>query len=68
LGEAILMSELAIMAWLVALVFGAIFWFHPFVLRFLALRMWARAHALETGRQAYREMVERIEPKKEANA
>jgi hypothetical protein len=62
------MNELAIMAWLVALVFGTIFWFHPFVLRYLAARMWARAHAIETGRQAYREMIARVEPKKEADA
>jgi hypothetical protein len=55
------MSEMASMAWGVVLVFGTIFWFHPFVLRFLAARIWARAHALEVGRAAYRRMLAEIE-------
>ena len=46
---------------MVALAAGGVTWLSPDILRYLAARMWARAHAIEVARAAYREMVTRVE-------
>lgn len=37
-------------------------WMSPDILRYLATRMWARAHAIDVAREQYRKMVTAIEP------
>lgn len=53
--DAILLAIVAVLA------AGWTTWMSPDILRYLVARMWARAHAIDVARAAYREMVAKVE-------
>lgn len=55
------MLDVILLAIVAALLCGWLTWISPEPLRYLATRMWARAHAIEVSREQYRKMVAAIE-------